>query len=105
MIARTAMRSTIIATLALGLSCAMSPTRADTALTCTEGALPIETPGSDEEMREALYQQAAACVKAGKPMRAVALLSQIIKFDPTAAAAYLNRGSAQASAGEVALAL
>ena len=38
-------------------------------------------------------------------MQAVALLSQIIKSDPTSASAYLNRGSAQASVGEVALAL
>ena len=41
----------------------------------------------------------------GKPLQAVALITQIIKCDPTVAVAYLNRGSAQASAGEVALAL
>jgi len=96
---------TWVATFALGLVGAMSPARADTAPICTESGLPIETLGSDKEQREALYQQATACVREGKPLQAVALLSQIIKSDPTAAVAYLNRGSAQASAGEVALAL
>src|SRR6476661_8698484 len=91
---------TWVATFALG-----HPARADTAPICTESGLPIETLGSDKEQREALYQQATACVWEGKPLQAVALLSQIIKSDPTAAVAYLNRGSAQASAGEVALAL
>ena len=45
--------------------------------------MPIETLGPDKEQHEALYQQARACVREGKPLRAVALLTQIIKYDPT----------------------
>ena len=67
--------------------------------------MPIETLGSDAAERAALYAQAKACVDGGKPQRAVALLTQIIKSDPTDATAYLNRGSALARTGEVALAL
>ncbi|MGB0058059.1 MAG: tetratricopeptide repeat protein, partial [Methyloceanibacter sp.] len=83
----------------------MGQARAETTPVCAEGGLLIETLGSDKEQRQALYQQARVCVKEGKPLQAVALLSQIIKSDPTSASAYLNRGSAQASVGEVALAL
>jgi tetratricopeptide (TPR) repeat protein len=91
--------------LALGLSTPMSIARTDTAPGCPDSGMPIEPLGSDKEQHEALYQQARACVREGKPLRAVALLTQIIKYDPTSAIAYLNRGSAQASAGEVALAI
>jgi tetratricopeptide (TPR) repeat protein len=90
---------------ALGWVAAMNLARAETAFACPESGMPIETLGSAKEQRAASYEQAKACVTAGKPLEAVALLSQIIKSDPTAAGAYLNRGSAQAAAGEVALAL
>jgi len=83
----------------------MSIARTDTATGCPDSGMPIEPLGSDKEQHEALYQQARACVREGKPLRAVALLTQIIKYDATSAIAYLNRGSAQASAGEVALAI
>jgi tetratricopeptide (TPR) repeat protein len=44
--------------------------------------------------RQALFLQAKACMEERKPLRAVALLSQIIKADPIDAPAYLNRGGA-----------
>jgi tetratricopeptide (TPR) repeat protein len=78
---------------------------AETEPKCADNSLPIETLGSDEVERQALYAQAKACVDGGKPQLAVALLTQIIKSDPTDATAYLNRGSALARTGEVALAL
>ena len=106
-------RSTIRLTcaIALGLiAAASSPrgvnvARAESDVRCPESGLPIETLGSEKAQRQALYQQAKACVNGGKPLQAVALISQIIKSDPTDAVAYLNRGSAQAAAGEMALAL
>ena len=91
--------------LAVSLFGAKSPAGAATALACPESGIPIETLGTEKEQRQALYQQAKACVNGGKPLQAVALISQIIKSDPTDAVAYLNRGSAQAAAGEMALAL
>ena len=60
-------------------------------------SLPIETLGSEKAQRQTLYPQAKACVDGGKPQRAVALITQVIKSDPTDAVAYLNRGSAQAA--------
>ncbi|MGB6769121.1 MAG: hypothetical protein WBE50_13710 [Methyloceanibacter sp.] len=69
---------------------AVGQARAETTPVCAEGGLPIETLGSDKEQRQALYQQARACVKEGKPLQAVALLSQIIKSDR---AQGLHRGS------------
>jgi len=52
-----------------------------------------------------LSDQATACVREGRTTQAVALLSEVIRRTPTDAGAYLNHGSAQASAGEVGLAL
>src|SRR6476620_4302811 len=102
-------RSTIclscVGVLALGLVSPVNVARAESAVSCPESGMPIETLGSDKVQRQALYQQAKACVNGGKPLQAVALISQIIKSDPTDAVAYLNRGSAQAAAGEMALAL
>ena len=78
--------------LALGAVAAMNVVRAESELRCPQTGLPIETLGSEKAQRVAIYQQARAYVKDGKPLQAVALLSQIIKSDPTAAVAYLNRG-------------
>jgi len=55
-----------------------------------ESGMPIETLGSDKAQRQALYQQAKACVNRGKPRQAVVLISQIIKSDPPDAVAYLT---------------
>ena len=50
---------------------------------CLENALPLETLGNDSEQRESLLLLAKACMREGKPLRAAALLSQIIKNNPT----------------------
>jgi tetratricopeptide (TPR) repeat protein len=100
-----ALRFAAIALFALGLLSPVNVTRAESEVRCPESGMPIETLGSEKEQRQVLYQQAKACVNGGKPLQAVALLSRVIKSDPTDAVAYLNRGSAQAAAGEVALAL
>ncbi|MGB2933173.1 MAG: tetratricopeptide repeat protein, partial [Methyloceanibacter sp.] len=84
---------------------APSTLRAETAPVCADESLPIETLGGAAEQTAALFAQAKECVRAGKPQRAVALFSQIIRSDPTDATAYLNRGSALARSGEVALAI
>ena len=105
MTSRSTISLTCAIALALSLLGGMNLTHAETAPVRPESGLPIDTLGTVKEQRQALYEQARACVKEGKPQQAVALLSQIIKSDPTSAAAYLNRGSAQAAAGEMALAL
>src|SRR5262245_48507816 len=69
---------------------------------CLENALPLETLGNDSK---SLLLLAKACMREGKPLRAAALLSQIIKSNPTDAGAYINRGDAQANAGELGLAI
>jgi tetratricopeptide (TPR) repeat protein len=96
---------TCVALFALGLVKDVNVARAESELRCPESGMPIETLGSDAAQRTALYAQAKARVDGGKPQRAVALLTQIIKSDTTDATAYLNRGSALARTGEVALAL
>lgn len=68
-------------------------------------SLPLGTLGSNKQQRVLTFQQAAACVREGKARRAITLLSALIKADPKDAAAYLNRGSAQATLGEIALAM
>jgi hypothetical protein len=80
---------TCVGVLALGL---VSPVkaRAESAVSCPESGMPIETLGSDKAQRQALYQQAKACVNRGKPRQAVVLISQIIKSDPPDAVAYLT---------------
>ena len=98
-------RLTCALALALGLVAAATLARAGTAPGCPESGMPIETLGSQKEQREVLYQQAKACVNGGKPVQAVALISQLIKSDPTDAVAYLDRGGVHASIGEVALAI
>ncbi len=57
------------------------------------------------EVVNAMLQQAAACVREKKPGQAVAILTQVIKSDPRNTVAYMNRGSAQATLGEIAFAL
>ena len=76
---------------------------AETAALCLQNALPIETLGNDAEQRDALLIQAKQCVKERKPVRAVALLSQIIRSNPSDVEAYVARGNAQAYAGELGL--
>lgn len=105
MTSRSTICLTCVALFALGLVKDVSVARAESRLRCPEGGMPIETLGNDAAQRQALYDQAQECVNAGKPQRAVALLTQIIKSDPTDATAYLNRGGALARTGEVALAL
>ena len=57
------------------------------------------------EKRELLFKQAVICARLGKPHRAIALFSILIKGDPTDPDVYLSRGNAQASIGEVGLAI
>src|SRR6476619_8498435 len=87
---------TCVGVLALGLVSPVNVARAESAVSCPESGVPIETLGSDKAQRQALYQQAKACVNRGKPRQAVVLISQIIKSDPPDAVAYLNSDSAQA---------
>ena len=91
----------------LGISACLclSPAYAETAVVCLENALPLETLGNDSDRREALLLQAETCMREGKPLRAAALLSQIIKSNPTDAEAYINRGHAWANAGELGAAI
>ena len=77
----------------------------ETDAVCPNSPLSSEASGTDKEQMELLAKQATTCVREGKLALAVALLSEIIRRAPTDADAYLNRGSAQATAGEVALAL
>ena len=72
---------------------------------CLENALPIETLGDDAEQRDTLLSQAEACMREAKPLRAVALLSQLIKTNPTDANTYINRGSAYSAAGDLGAAI
>jgi Tfp pilus assembly protein PilF len=77
--------------------------RADT-IACESPDLGLDTTGAKEQV-DAMLKQATACVREKKPGRAVAILTQIIRNDPTNASAYLNRGSAQAALGELSFAL
>jgi tetratricopeptide (TPR) repeat protein len=93
------------ATLVIFACLGASLVHAETTAVCLENALPMETLGSDAEQREAFFQQAKACMGERRPLRAVSLLSQIIKNDPTDAVAYLNRGSAYSAAGDLGAAI
>jgi tetratricopeptide (TPR) repeat protein len=90
-----------LATAATGLNTA----KAETDENCPSSPLASEGSSTDKEQLELIIKQATACVREKKPTRAVALLTEVIRRSPTNATAYLNRGSAQASTGEVALAL
>ena len=74
-------------------------------IACPESIAPAYDLANDPQRHELLTTQATACVRVRRPARAVALLSEIIRQTPTDAFAYLNRGSAQATAGELALAI
>jgi tetratricopeptide (TPR) repeat protein len=78
---------------------------AETEVSCPSSPLISEGSSTDKQQLELLARQATACVRERKPSRAVALLTEVIRHTPTDATAYLNRGSAEATAGEVALAL
>jgi tetratricopeptide (TPR) repeat protein len=76
---------------------------ADT-IACDSSDLGVVNATAKEQV-DAMLQQATACVRDKKPGQAVAILTQIIKNDPTNATAYLNRGSAQATLGELSFAM
>ena len=87
----------------LGLATALMAYEAHSEeITCAETKLPL---GSNEELLAMLPKRAAVCVREGKPAQAVVLMTRLIESRPGDAAAYLNRGSAHAALGEVALAL
>jgi tetratricopeptide (TPR) repeat protein len=92
---------TLVLVVSLCLIC--KTVRADT-IACESPDLGLDTTGAKEQV-DAMLKQATACVREKKPGRAVAILTQIIKNDPTNASAYLNRGSAQATLGELSFAL
>jgi tetratricopeptide (TPR) repeat protein len=77
--------------------------RADT-IGCNAPDLGLTITGAKEQV-DAMMKQASECVREQKPGKAVAILTQIIKNDPTNAGAYLNRGGVQATVGEIAFAL
>lgn len=101
-IMRLAVRFAIGLALAMG---ATGSTQAVSDIACPESTVPADDLVNDRQRLELLTRQATACVRKRRPARAVALLTEIIRQMPTNAAAYLNRGSAQATAGEVALAI
>jgi tetratricopeptide (TPR) repeat protein len=72
---------------------------------CEGLSLPFETPGSAHEQRNLLMRQVTECMRQGKRAQAMALITEVIKSNPTDAEAYMNRGSAQTSLGEVELAI
>jgi tetratricopeptide (TPR) repeat protein len=51
------------------------------------------------------HEQVAECMRQGKRAQAMALITEVIKSNPTDAEAYMNRGSVQTSLGEVELAI
>jgi len=91
--------------LALVLIISGGPANTETGVNCPSSPLASEGSSTDSEQLDLLIKQATACVREKKPAQAVVLLTEVIRRAPTNAGAYLNRGSAQASAGEVALAL
>src|SRR5262245_43359831 len=72
---------------------------------CGGLSLPLETPGSAQEQRDLLMRQVTECMRQGKRAQAMALITEVIKSNPTDAEAYMNRGSLQTSLGEVELAI
>ena len=74
-------------------------------IVCPESTAPAVNLANDPRRLELFTKQATACVQARRSTRAVALLTEIIRQMPNYAVAYLNRGSAQATAGEMALAI
>jgi tetratricopeptide (TPR) repeat protein len=90
---------------ALAAVIGLGAAQAETEVSCPSSPLSSEGSSTDKEQLDLLIKEATACVREKKPTRAVALLTEVIRRSPTNATAYLNRGSAEASAGEVALAL
>jgi uncharacterized MAPEG superfamily protein len=82
------MRNLCVLPVSLGVlvSVLICSAQAGTTFQCLENALPMETLGDDAEQRDTLLSQAEACMREAKPLRAVALLSQLIKTNPTDAA-------------------
>jgi tetratricopeptide (TPR) repeat protein len=73
---------------------------------CDEASsVALGTLETDKEQRAIVFRQAATCVQERKLRRAITLLSALIKADPKDPAAYVNRGSVQATVGEMALAI
>ena len=101
------MRNLCVLPVSLGVlvSVLICSAQAGTTFQCLENALPMETLGDDAEQRDTLLSQAEACMREAKPLRAVALLSQLIKTNPTDAGIYINRGSAYAAAGDLGAAI
>jgi tetratricopeptide (TPR) repeat protein len=94
----------VAAVLLLAGPLAAAPGRAETGV-CADNALPVEVPGNSRAQVEALIKQGLACARQGKHAPAISFFSEAIRHDPMSAAAYLNRGSVQASVGEVVLAI
>jgi Tfp pilus assembly protein PilF len=72
---------------------------------CGGLSLPLETPENAQEQRDLLLRQATECMQQAKRAQAMALITEVIKSNPTDAEAYMNRGSVQTSLGEVELAI
>src|SRR5262249_46974162 len=71
----------------------------------TDDALPPEMLGNGKAQIDVLLQLGIDCAQAGKLERAVTLLTEVIKREPTNSVAYLNRGSTQIRLGELGLAV
>jgi tetratricopeptide (TPR) repeat protein len=93
-------RSTLTLALVLALGSTQASAEQDEA-SCTGFAVPLETPGSPQEQRDLLLKQASVCMREGKRAQAVALITELIRRNPSDAEAYMNRGSVLTSLGEV----
>lgn len=93
-------RCTLILALLLALGSTQASAEQNEA-SCTGLGVPLETPGSAQEQRDLLLKQASVCVREGKRAQAVALITELIRRNPIDAEAYMNRGSALTSLGEV----
>ena len=91
--------------LALVASAAPAFPQQESSIVCPESFAPAFDLANDPLRLDLLTRQATACVRVRRPARAVALLTEIIRQKPIDPFAYLNRGSAQATAGEMGLAI
>ena len=66
-------------------------------LTCVETRLPV---ASLEVRLKMMPTRAAICVREGMPLRAIALMTQLIGHKPTDPIAYLNRGTLYLALGK-----
>jgi tetratricopeptide (TPR) repeat protein len=94
-----------LAVLVLAASPTPSFPQEQSSVVCPDSIAPAFDLANDPVRLNLLTRQATACVRVRRPARAVALLTEIIRQKPTDPYAYLNRGSAQATAGEVGLAI